>query len=103
MVTCNGELGEPCCPNACPMLGKSGCKTENLGCKIWLCNEAIKILKQSSTLFDRWVVLSGIVGKLQLKHTKYKSKEKIIENFDVRNLGKLYHQQSILNNILTEK
>lgn len=98
-IICNGEFGVPCCHQACPMLTETGCKTQNIGCKIWLCSEAIAILKQNPVVFERWIELCGIVGKLHIKDKKYKSKEEILENMDVSLVSKLKHQFYILNKI----
>jgi len=43
------------CCSGCKHLGRKGCKTKSLMCKLWLCDETLKSkLKKYPTLYDRF-------------------------------------------------
>lgn len=98
-VKCVGTFGVPCCHQACPMLTLSGCKTKNIGCKIFFCSEAIKELKKNEQKFLRWIELCGIVGKLHIKEHKYVECSDVIDKMSDIGISKLKHQKDILNSI----
>lgn len=98
--TCNGEFNIPCCHPACPQLGDNGCKVKNIGCKLFLCGNAIKKLKEYDTdLFDQWIELTGIVGKLRIKQLKYRPDEEVISEMEDKNISKLLYQKNYLDRL----
>jgi hypothetical protein len=100
-VMCEGHFNTPCCHPACPMFSyDEGCTTNNLGCKLYLCSNAIKNLKDSSEeAFDKWVELAGLIGKLKWKECKYITREEAIERVSLRGIIKLKLQKEILNKL----
>lgn len=40
--------------NECPHLGKNGCTTQSLSCKLWLCNDRLERIILKSKYAKRW-------------------------------------------------